>query len=383
MSAVDLRSVISDPTQQNVQAYEKQERSTLDRLSSGGPLGEKGETYKTALDQLAALRQEVFAPGQNAGTTKLAAADVERLTKATADVGTAGTLALREKMNTDSSFTPGTSAEKGKPSNPIKFENGELSVEGTPANEDVVLRQVDDKYKVEYARRDGDKVVERASLEVPAADVKKVTLWGGDGDDRIWNGTGQAKGIPGAEIEVGEGTPQVVNHGDDAKIFAANSNRAFVDNFGANATIVGSEKDPGLYANNGFHSDVSAGLGGTVNNLADDTSLIGAGFNEFNSDANRVHVDAQQGKDGKPARPDKLNITDSKPSLVTDDSQFQVAAKLLGLSTPFASTDPLNFKKNSAKFPIPQAPYVAEVKLPQDSRLAAVNSPVPKDISKK
>jgi hypothetical protein len=260
-----------------------------------------------------------------------------------------------------SSSTGGTNAIGNAPSNtsagPIRFQNGEVTVQGSSANEDIVMRKNGDNYKVEYARREGDRVVERHSLEVPADQLKSARVLGGGGTDRIWNGDGKAAGVDGAELIVSGGNSSVINHGKGAKIGL--EAHGFVDNFGDGAKIV-STRDrradrSDWVANAGRNVDIVAAPGAKIDNTGDGARIRAAGYNQINSVANGVAIDSLN------QAPDRGMIIGDGNVLRFDRGDANGSVAVTNLEALGQGVVPGLAKR----------------------RLAPTNAPVPEDISKK
>ena len=304
-----------------------------------------GTLDKEALERMRAVAgtstlDEAYRPSGSTSASKPTAAGECRVDGST----TAGTNAIGNAANTTSA-------------GPIRFQNGEVTVQGSSANEDIVMRRNGDKYKVEYARRDGDRVVERHALEVPADQLKSARVLGGGGTDRIWNGDGKAAGVDGAELIVSGGNSSVINHGKGAKIgLEAHS---FVDNFGDGAKIVATSSRRAdrsdWVANAGRNVDIVAAPGAKIDNTGDGARIRAAGYNQINSVANGVAVDS-------------LNQAPDRGMIIGDGNV-------------------LRFDRGDANgsMAVTNLEALSQGVLPglARRRLAPTNAPVPEDIAKK
>lgn len=241
-----------------------------------------------------------------------------------------GTAASTTKPNTTPTAS-GTNAITNAPSTttagPIRFQNGELTVQGTAANEDIVMRRSGDKYRVEYARREGREVVERHALDVPADQLKSARVLGGGGTDRIWNGDGKAAGVDGAELITQGANSSIVNHGKGAKIGL--EAQGFVDNFGDGATIVGTrDRTAGRsdwVANAGRGAEILAAPGARIDNTGDGARIKASGYNQINSVANGVAIHSRN------HAPDRGNVVGDGNVLYFDEGDANGSVALSNL----------------------------------------------------
>jgi peptidoglycan hydrolase-like protein with peptidoglycan-binding domain len=294
---------------------EYRDGASLDEVASSGKvlaLGDRGEGVSEAQTLLRGIKNADGTPKYDLGAYgangdgvdgKLGPKTAAALEQFKRDQGIEGSGTLdastltRLRSAGTSCNKPEDAPDDTRTAGPLTFRDGKLTVQGTEANEDVVVRRNGDDYDVDYARRgDRNEVVERQSLRIAAKDLTSAEIIGGGGTDRIWNGDGQRGAIDGAKIRTGADASLVTNHGRGADIRLGG--KAFVDNFGADTAIVGSSRGD-VIRNSGERARIDAGAFADVGNTGNDSRLRSAGYGNLLNVADGVTIDSRNGRDDR------------------------------------------------------------------------------------
>lgn len=153
-------------------------------------------------------------PGNEAGAAAAIAAKLPP--KAAPTEATAAVTAAPAKAGDQPSITLG--------------KDGKLSVMGSSANEEIVVAQDGDMIRARIRNiRDPGQSIERSFA---AKDVKSTVIDGGDGNDLIWNGTRNARGVDNARITMSGA------QGGDVNAVFSNANNVQIDGGKSKATEV-------------------------------------------------------------------------------------------------------------------------------------------------
>lgn len=145
--------------------------------------------------------------------------------------------------------------------------DGKLRVKGSSANEEIMVAQDGDQVRARIRNiRDPQQVMERSFA---AKDVRSAEIDGGDGNDLIWNGTRNARGIDHARITMSG--PQ----GGDVNAVFSNASNVQIDGGKSKATEVAAIGDRvAIKGSTGADTISVVGEGARVSVSKEDTAAV-------------------------------------------------------------------------------------------------------------